>query len=53
MTPDPKKIRSFASAAAFETWLAAHHDFRYLTDEASAIDAQARVLPLLTGALAA
>lgn len=25
MTPDPKKIRAFTSAAAFETWLAAHH----------------------------
>ena len=26
MTPDPKRIKSFRSAAAFETWLRAHHD---------------------------
>ncbi len=26
MTPDPKRIKSFATAAAFEAWLAAHHD---------------------------
>lgn len=25
VTPDPKKIRAFASAAAFDAWLAAHH----------------------------
>jgi uncharacterized protein YdeI (YjbR/CyaY-like superfamily) len=24
--PDPERIKSFATAAAFETWLAAHHD---------------------------
>jgi uncharacterized protein YdeI (YjbR/CyaY-like superfamily) len=24
--PDPRRIKSFASEAAFETWLAAHHD---------------------------
>jgi uncharacterized protein YdeI (YjbR/CyaY-like superfamily) len=24
--PDPRRIRSFASEAAFETWLATHHD---------------------------
>jgi uncharacterized protein YdeI (YjbR/CyaY-like superfamily) len=24
--PDPRRIRSFASAAKFEAWLAAHHD---------------------------
>jgi uncharacterized protein YdeI (YjbR/CyaY-like superfamily) len=26
VTPDPKKIKSFRSEAAFETWLRAHHD---------------------------
>ncbi|HUU32855.1 MAG TPA: hypothetical protein VMW48_02265, partial [Vicinamibacterales bacterium] len=26
MTPDPSKIRSFRTAAAFATWLASHHD---------------------------
>ena len=26
MNPDPKRIRTFASEAAFEKWLAAHHD---------------------------
>ncbi len=26
MTPDPKRIRTFANEAAFEKWLAAHHD---------------------------
>lgn len=26
VTPDPKKIRSFRTAAAFAAWLAAHHD---------------------------
>ena len=26
MTPDPKRVRTFASAAAFEKWLASHHD---------------------------
>jgi uncharacterized protein YdeI (YjbR/CyaY-like superfamily) len=26
MTPDPKRIKSFASEAAFEAWLAEHHD---------------------------
>ncbi len=24
--PDPKKIKSFRSAAEFETWLSKHHD---------------------------
>lgn len=26
MTPDPKRIRSFPTAAAFEAWLSKHHD---------------------------
>ena len=26
VTPDPRKIKSFKTAAAFEKWLAAHHD---------------------------
>src|SRR5687767_10867985 len=26
VVPDPKKIRSFRSAAAFERWLSTHHD---------------------------
>lgn len=26
MTPDPKRIRTFPTAAAFETWLSKHHD---------------------------
>jgi uncharacterized protein YdeI (YjbR/CyaY-like superfamily) len=26
VTPDPKRIRTFASAAAFEKWLSSHHD---------------------------
>lgn len=26
VTPDPKRIKSFRTAAAFERWLAAHHD---------------------------
>lgn len=26
VTPDPKKIRAFPSAAAFEKWLSTHHD---------------------------
>jgi uncharacterized protein YdeI (YjbR/CyaY-like superfamily) len=26
MTPDPRKIKSFASEAAFEAWIAEHHD---------------------------
>src|SRR5512134_2394412 len=26
ITPDPRRIRSFTSEAAFEKWLAAHHD---------------------------
>jgi uncharacterized protein YdeI (YjbR/CyaY-like superfamily) len=26
ITPDPRRIKSFASQAAFEAWLAAHHD---------------------------
>jgi uncharacterized protein YdeI (YjbR/CyaY-like superfamily) len=26
VVPDPRRIKTFASAAAFETWLAAHHD---------------------------
>jgi uncharacterized protein YdeI (YjbR/CyaY-like superfamily) len=26
VNPDPKRIRTFASSAAFEKWLAAHHD---------------------------
>ncbi len=25
IVPDPKKIKSFRTAAAFETWLAANH----------------------------
>jgi len=26
VVPDPRRIKTFADAAAFETWLAAHHD---------------------------
>lgn len=26
MTPDPRRIKSFATVAAFEKWLATHHD---------------------------
>ena len=26
VVPDPRRIKTFANAAAFEAWLAAHHD---------------------------